>query len=367
MCNGLGLWIRKKKITSSSSSSNARTTSSLPSSSNTLTSSSSSLSNTTTTSSFSSSSNATTTSSSSSSSNALTTSNLDPNDVDSDEEDFTDDIQVNSRPSSLDTPSSSVEVHDEALETLNGLVNDKIDPNLIINKNFVDEETNNISNDITDNWSIDVIEELDLSEGEFIQEDIGILMKKCRSMVKLINKSCILMNYVMNLKQQLNINLSIQLDCKSRWSSTHHLIEVILIYRKIINKINSEKYDIGLNKKQTTKLTSIELDQLDWQMLDTMDHVLKPFVRATNLVSGSQYPTIGIAYFAIIQIRDFLEDTTDAGDYDFNLVMPLKQLLLKQVDKYFIEKVEQWEMMKVRLFIVIYNYFFLISLVFFLL
>jgi len=306
VCNGLGLWIRKKKITSSSSSS--------------------------------------------SSSNALTTSNLDPNDIDSDEEDYTDDIQVNSRPSSVDNPSNSVEVLDESLETSNDLLNDKIDPNVIINKNFVHEETNNFLNDVTDNWSIDVIEELDLATGEFVQEDIGILMKKCRSMVKLINKSCILMTYVMNLKKQLNINLSIQLDCKSRWSSTHHLVEVMLIYRKIINKINSEKYDIGLNKKQTTKLTSIELDQFDWNMLEVMDYILKPFVRAINLISGSHYPTIGIAYFAIIQIRDFLEDTTDAGDNDINLVIQLKQLLLKQIEKYFIEKIEQWEIMKVRLF-----------------
>ncbi|CAF1539724.1 unnamed protein product [Rotaria magnacalcarata] len=108
------------------------------------------------------------------------------------------------------------------------------------------------------------------------------------------------------------------------------------MYKKIIYKINSEKYDIGLNKKQTTKLSLIELDQGDWKMLELIEFVLKPVVHATELVSGSQYPTIGISYFVIFQIREFLEDINDHTVHDWKILYYLKSLLLKQVQKYFL-------------------------------
>ncbi|CAF4765491.1 unnamed protein product [Rotaria sp. Silwood2] len=91
----------------------------------------------------------------------------------------------------------------------------------------------------------------------------------------------------------------------------------MLKYKTIINKITSEKHDIDLNKKQTTKLSSIELDQDDWKMLELIKFVLKSVVHATELVSGSQYSTIGISYFAIFQIREFLEDVHDYSVNDW--------------------------------------------------
>jgi hypothetical protein len=154
------------------------------------------------------------------SSNTPTTSNSDPNDIDSDEEDYTDDIQLNQRSSTLDTSSNPSELLDQSFDALNNLSTNNTDPNVIVNENFIDEESDNLSIDVSNNWSIDVIEELDVYAGEMIQQDIGVLMKKCRSIVKLMNKSSILMNYVVDLKKQFNIGLSIQLDCKSRWSST---------------------------------------------------------------------------------------------------------------------------------------------------
>jgi hypothetical protein len=80
--------------------------------------------------------------------------------------------------------------------------------------------------------------------------------------------------------------------------------------------LNSEKHDIGLSKKQTAKLSSIELDQYDWKMLELIEFVLRPIVHATKLVSGSKYPTIGISYFAIFQIREFLEEVNHESSND---------------------------------------------------
>ncbi|CAF3473632.1 unnamed protein product [Rotaria sp. Silwood1] len=87
-------------------------------------------------------------------------------------------------------------------------------------------------------------------------------------------------------------------------------------------------------------------DQYDWKLLESLEYVLKPVVEATQLISGSQYPTIGISYFVIVQIRDFIEDSIDADINDWKILCDLKIMLLKQVQKYFIQKDEQWELMK---------------------
>ena len=221
---------------------------------------------------------------------------------------------------------------------------------VIMSEALVDEESDNLSMNIMDNWSIDIIDYVDPSTGDSIQRHVGDVMKKSRSFVKLINKSSILMNYVSNLKKQFKINRSLQLDCKSRWNSSYHLVEGMLMYKKIINKINSEKYDIGINKKQTTKLSSMEFDQDDWKMLELIEFVLKPVVHATQLVSGSKYPTIGISYFVIFQIREFLEDVSDYSVNDSKILHYLKSLILKQVQKYFFNNYTQLEIMKVRFF-----------------
>ena len=187
----------------------------------------------------------------------------------------------------------------------NQYVNICNDGDIIVSETSNNEGPGNLSIDIVDNWSINVIEYLDSPTNDSLQQRVGDEIRKCRSIVKLINRSSILMNYVLILKKQFNIHRSHQLDCKSRWNSSYHLIEAMLTYKMIINKINSEKHEIGLNKKQATKLSSIELNQDDWKMLEATEFVLRPIVYAMQIISGSKYPTLGISYFAIVQIREF--------------------------------------------------------------
>ena len=68
----------------------------------------------------------------------------------------------------------------------------------------INEEPDNLSIDIVDNWSINVIEYLDSSTNDSLQQRAGDVIRKCRSIVKLINKSSILMSYVLILKKQFN-------------------------------------------------------------------------------------------------------------------------------------------------------------------
>lgn len=89
-------------------------------------------------------------------------------------------------------------------------------------------------------------------------------------------------------------------------------------------------------------------------MLELIEFVLKPFVHATELVSGSKYPTIGLSYFAIFQIRDFLEDVDDYTVSDWKILHYLKSLLSKQVKKYFFDNYPQLKTMKVDFLLVFY-------------
>ena len=209
MCNGLGFWIRAKQNSSSTT--------------------------------------------------LATASTVNRDKIDSDEEVLTDDIQHVTQPSVANNSSNFIATSDQSLVLSNQYINISNDDDIIVSETSINGEPDNLSIDIVDNWSINVIEYLDSSTNDSLQQLVGDVIRKCRSIVKLINKSSILMNYVLILKKPFNIHRSLQLDCKSRWNSPYHLIEAMLMYKRNINKINSEKHEIGLSKKQTTKLSSIEL------------------------------------------------------------------------------------------------------------
>ena len=302
VCNGLGLWLRKEQELSPSNSTTSPTT--------------------------------------------------DQDDFDSDEEDFSDDIDISADSSSMDIQSSSLGTDDGPINTsgqssINSIDDD--DDDCAASETSSDEEMNDQSIDTIDHWCVDIDEDPDRSASDEVQKSVGRVMKKCRSLVKFINKSSIVMNRVSSLKDQFKIRRSLQLDCKSRWNSSHRLVKSMLIYKKILNKLFSEKRELNLNKKQTIKLSSLEFDRDDWKMLATIESVLKPFVHATTMISGSKYPTIGISYFAITQIYEFLDGTTDVRLENWRVLSHLKSRLLPQINKYFTAQEKQWRLMKVRI------------------
>ena len=85
-------------------------------------------------------------------------------------------------------------------------------------------------------------------------------------------------------------------------------------------------------------------------MLEATEFVLRPIVYATQIISGSKYPTVGISYFAIVQIREFRQDIKGFSVNDSKILHYFKFLLLKQVRKYFIDDDAQLEVTKVRFF-----------------
>ncbi len=87
-----------------------------------------------------------------------TTSTTNKDEVDSDEEDLTDDIQIGSQPSSINNSSNFIASPDQSLAMSNEYFNINNDDVVIVNDTSINEEPNNLSIVIVDNWSIDVIE-----------------------------------------------------------------------------------------------------------------------------------------------------------------------------------------------------------------
>ena len=115
---------------------------------------------------------------------------------------MTDDIQHVTQPSAANNSSNFIATSDQSLLLSNQYVNICNDDDIVVSETSNNEEPGNLSIDIVDNWSINVIEYLDSSTNDSLQQRVGDVIRKYRSIVKLINKSSILMNYVITYSQK---------------------------------------------------------------------------------------------------------------------------------------------------------------------
>lgn len=88
----------------------------------------------------------------------------------------------------------------------------------------------------------------------------------------------------------------------------------------------------------------MELSREEWTMLENVEEVLRAVLRATLVLSGRRFCTIGVGYFAIIHLKEYLEDQNERSNLQLNR---LKQLLLAQFKNYFDDNGDQMNMLKV--------------------
>lgn len=142
------------------------------------------------------------------------------------------------------TDSSQDEMGDEDLSSDDDSSGDENDE--------ISDDPNDMSDMRNDNWE------------EGVKEDVGSItcteqftvseaVHKCRNFVGIINKSSILSNFINNEKVKDGLTNSMILDCKSRWSSTHRMIQSIVDHKSIIGRLFANKYELNLPRKQRTK------------------------------------------------------------------------------------------------------------------
>ncbi|CAF1690006.1 unnamed protein product, partial [Adineta ricciae] len=98
---------------------------------------------------------------------------------------------------------------------------------------------------------------------------------------------------------------------------------------------------------QKEKLSLLELTSNDWIIINELVHLLEPIYNATEYLSGSKYPTIGLALFTLRGIKEFLED----DDYDdkTDVFIILKNYFLDAFNIYFNENDDQYNLLTVRI------------------
>ncbi|CAF1665624.1 unnamed protein product, partial [Adineta ricciae] len=186
---------------------------------------------------------------------------------------------------------------------------------------------------ICDNWSTTI--DTNVPAADVVELIINVL-KKCRSIATISRKSSIISNFLRSVSSN-KTNRKISNDCKSRWNSTSMLIESIITMKHLLMKLFLEKRSLKLRKEQLDKLSAIELDNNDWDFLVSLNRVLNPFALATVMMSGKNYPSIGLTYHAIQKLKHFCE-VDDGGNEHVNA---FKKLLLSKICKYFYQDEEQ--------------------------
>ena len=132
------------------------------------------------------------------------------------------------------------------------------------------------------------------------------------------------------------IKRSLQRDIKTRWSCTHYMLCTFQIYRPIIDNLFKNIRKMNLSKKQANSLQKLEMSNLCWDIVELILKALRPFENAIKLISGTQYPTAGLALFVIRKIQqNFLEFIRPT---DGEILQKLKQLINDKLIYYTTDK-----------------------------
>lgn len=197
------------------------------------------------------------------------------------------------------------------------------------------------SKGIYDDWCFGLTKNGEHSDEQ--RKTIHLTIAKCRQVVTMTKKSSVLGNYLDKLRNSLNTTRGLANDCPTRWNSTFHMIESFLASKNLLAKLFGEKNLLNIRKDLVDKLGSFELQRNDWLLLLDLHIVLKPFELATRLMSGKQYPTVGLCYYTIIKLKAFLTDHVNNAPS----VKCLKLMLLNELRHYFFSDQDQLNILQV--------------------
>ncbi|CAF1587487.1 unnamed protein product, partial [Didymodactylos carnosus] len=219
-----------------------------------------------------------------------------------------------------------------------------------------DEDEENLDL-IFDSWDEQVLTAEDVNieiEDDNNEEQIEITkrkvvetMQKCRSLIKIVRRSQIFTLFINDEKNRLNVPRRLIVDCITRWNSTYLALKALLEHKQVLINLFDNKCQLKLSTKQKEKLTASQLSSDEWTIIIHLIEILEPFQLATELLSGSQYPTIGICLFVLRNLKDFLKTESDNESYTMTR---LKSCLAKSMNHYFNDKDEQHLLLIVSVF-----------------
>lgn len=211
---------------------------------------------------------------------------------------------------------------------------------------------------ITDSWGKDVmvgdggnggvgnvLDDDDNDDDAITKEKLAETIQKGRSLLKTIRQSQILTSFVNDDRKNYdNIKRRLVIDCITRWNSTYLSLKSLVDHKPVLLNLFENKGKLPITKKQKDKLFGLELSRDDWHLLTFLLEMFEAFYEATCQLSGSKYPTIGLALFMIRSLKEFFEKEDDE---DHAIVVTLKKFISRSLNHYFDETDKQFELLMV--------------------
>uniref|UniRef100_A0ACD5UFZ8 Uncharacterized protein n=1 Tax=Avena sativa TaxID=4498 RepID=A0ACD5UFZ8_AVESA len=112
-------------------------------------------------------------------------------------------------------------------------------------------------------------------------------------------------------------------DVSSRWNSAFLMLESILPFRKVFETLEEQEpsYTFGPSAEE-------------WKMVEDICRLLKGFCHATNVISGSNYPTSNLYFLEIWGIKQILDEQEESKN---GTIRSMVNEMKKKFHKYFME------------------------------
>jgi hypothetical protein len=135
------------------------------------------------------------------------------------------------------------------------------------------------------------------------------VLKKSRDLVSFFHSSTIATEKLISAQKHLKPNcttLKLLQDVKTRWWSTHSLISRILELRGPLQYIFQNEFRHREGPNIETALEKLQLIDSDFEHLENMEFVLKPFREAQKALEGEHYVNISFLPIVISEMIDQL-------------------------------------------------------------
>jgi len=167
------------------------------------------------------------------------------------------------------------------------------------------------------------------------QDTTVVAVKKARALVTFFHSSSRASDKLCDAQQALDpscIPLKLLSDVKTRWWSTHTLLERVLCLKDALNYVFDNEFRFRNEVSTLTTLESMRLTDEDFQSLHNVLYVLTPFKDAQKALEGEQYVNISLSPLAINNLHTSLLNCEASVDQETE--GSLYQLIQTMIDDF---------------------------------
>ncbi|GKE71929.1 zinc finger BED domain-containing protein RICESLEEPER 2-like protein [Tanacetum coccineum] len=155
---------------------------------------------------------------------------------------------------------------------------------------------------------------------------IEVIIENVHDSVKFINQNEARLMLFGEIVQQLQLpHRKLVLECKTRWNSTFHMLSTAMKFREVFPRFQERE-------PRYLSCPSIE----DWIKVEKVCSILEVFNSATNIISGSEYPTSNLFLNEVHRIKVLLDKKNFDPSQD-KFVYDMVEAMKENFDKYWKE------------------------------